>query len=516
MSDRLPTEILQEIFQNLSFKNLFSCTLVNRLWCTAAIPYMWASPFNDSLHKPWALLNTYFNCFGEEEINFLEQQNLVLAPTNDKGMKQSVNVSPKVISVFFAYGSFLKEINSARLLEAIRRWIPIAGYTERLDRKNQLGGSRLCCIFFQCFYRFFIKESQLGLQKLILNISAREIQLALFQTPNASRFLSNLTELTIAGSIPENQVLLKASECCTNLKCLTILSSWLESEGLLTLILFQRSLQSINIGGRNQPLPRATLDVIMSQMWGLKEVTLLFIVCLPSQLFSGNKCLERLTICDNHPSTFGTGSAFGWADAKFPSLKSLVLKLNSMDHRMFAKMIESTEGCLEELTLSWRRSCKYETSEYIAETIAKNCPNLTLLILENIDDMLHFIPIILQKCSLLQYLQLSVLQVTQPIDVSKKLPDWGYNLPSNLRCLNISATRFKFKPAALEKFLLRCSPNLTNTLKLSFEKDLSAVYIRILQKYGEEVFPRDNGSARNFYENRIAKSSGDILISSAL
>ena len=43
MSQQLPIECLNDIFEDLDGKALRSCLLVSRFWCKASVPILWTS-----------------------------------------------------------------------------------------------------------------------------------------------------------------------------------------------------------------------------------------------------------------------------------------------------------------------------------------------------------------------------------------------------------------------------------------------------------------------------------------
>src|SRR5207253_1027954 len=70
----LPPEIIDHILKHIKDQNtLFSCLLVNRLWCRKVVPVLWAKP-KPLLYKEKAsrsLIETYISCFNEEEKSIL-------------------------------------------------------------------------------------------------------------------------------------------------------------------------------------------------------------------------------------------------------------------------------------------------------------------------------------------------------------------------------------------------------------------------------------------------------------
>ncbi|RIB04196.1 hypothetical protein C2G38_2223020 [Gigaspora rosea] len=109
----LPTDCLVEVLRHLKYDitSLYSCILVNRLWCKFSIPLLWCSPFEFTRHnnKSELIIQTYVSCFSEEEKNqFYDKVFLIpdfqeLAPT-------------------FNYPSYLHNLDIPTFESAVRNW----------------------------------------------------------------------------------------------------------------------------------------------------------------------------------------------------------------------------------------------------------------------------------------------------------------------------------------------------------------------------------------------------------
>lgn len=69
-------ECLEKILGNFwdlsdDIETLFNCTLVNRLWCKIAIPFLWSNPFGylrcQKHDRGWQLIRTYLSCLPDDE-----------------------------------------------------------------------------------------------------------------------------------------------------------------------------------------------------------------------------------------------------------------------------------------------------------------------------------------------------------------------------------------------------------------------------------------------------------------
>ncbi|GBC03131.1 hypothetical protein RclHR1_00050039 [Rhizophagus clarus] len=109
----LPELCLRTIFEELKndFISLHSCILVNRNWCTLALPKLWKNPFDDInnsningiMEANIPLLNTYTSCLSEDIRNNL-------------GLKSNIQYP------LFNYGIYLQYIHFKSILKSIYLW----------------------------------------------------------------------------------------------------------------------------------------------------------------------------------------------------------------------------------------------------------------------------------------------------------------------------------------------------------------------------------------------------------
>ncbi|CAB5192231.1 unnamed protein product [Rhizophagus irregularis] len=109
-SGELP-ELTNEIIQYFrkDFSTLYSCILVNRLWCRLAIPLLWENPFPISYSKNYHFIKIYLNKLNEDDKIKL----------NEYGF--NYNLSPS--STLFNYPSFIKYLNTREVVFNIKSWI---------------------------------------------------------------------------------------------------------------------------------------------------------------------------------------------------------------------------------------------------------------------------------------------------------------------------------------------------------------------------------------------------------
>src|SRR6266542_5288089 len=99
---KLNKDTLFLIFEELQddSKSLFSCLMVNRLWCETVIPILWRNPWNyDIIYSNKSYLFTIIAYYLSNDIKeFLTRQGIQLPSTSHK-------------SLVFDYLSFCRSIN---------------------------------------------------------------------------------------------------------------------------------------------------------------------------------------------------------------------------------------------------------------------------------------------------------------------------------------------------------------------------------------------------------------------
>ncbi|GBB89575.1 hypothetical protein RclHR1_01630013 [Rhizophagus clarus] len=108
-SEDLP-EITDEIIQYFrnDFSALYSCILVNRLWCRLAIPLLWENPFL-SLIENYCYIEIYLYCLNKyNKMIFCEYK-----------------IYKKLLAsnALFYYPSFIKYLNTNSIYFSIERWV---------------------------------------------------------------------------------------------------------------------------------------------------------------------------------------------------------------------------------------------------------------------------------------------------------------------------------------------------------------------------------------------------------
>ncbi|PKC65755.1 hypothetical protein RhiirA1_460630 [Rhizophagus irregularis] len=110
ISGDLP-ELTYEIIQYLrnDISTLYSCILVNRLWCRLTIPLLWEDPFSIKESKNYHFIEIYLKCLNE----------------NDKEKLQDYGINKNLFplnTLLFNYPSFIKHLNTWDIISIIKLW----------------------------------------------------------------------------------------------------------------------------------------------------------------------------------------------------------------------------------------------------------------------------------------------------------------------------------------------------------------------------------------------------------
>ncbi|GBC49681.1 hypothetical protein GLOIN_2v1875662 [Rhizophagus irregularis DAOM 181602=DAOM 197198] len=102
----LTYNIIQYLRKDIS--TLYSCILVNRLWCRLAIPLLWEDPFSLSTQN-YHYINTYL-CFLNEDGK---------AKFNEYGINDNLLLS----NTLFNYPSFIKYLDTFKISNSVEDWV---------------------------------------------------------------------------------------------------------------------------------------------------------------------------------------------------------------------------------------------------------------------------------------------------------------------------------------------------------------------------------------------------------
>ncbi|EXX79968.1 hypothetical protein GLOIN_2v1765643 [Rhizophagus irregularis DAOM 181602=DAOM 197198] len=176
-------ELTEEIIQYFrkDFSTLYSCILINRLWCRLAIPLLWEDPFSKKYPENHHFIEIYLSKLNED--------------VKTKLYLYGVNNDLVSSNTLFNYPSFIKYLDIDKILNSIQTWV------DTLVGKNQ---EKLVNLIYRSLLEMFIEnEGNLHSFEVVLstryNYFNNSIDLIL-QNPNFAYNIRNL-ELRIINSI---------------------------------------------------------------------------------------------------------------------------------------------------------------------------------------------------------------------------------------------------------------------------------------------------------------------------
>src|SRR5437764_7403187 len=102
----IPNDIIREITSNIDpndINTLYSCLLINRVWCEHIIPSLCKNPFGTIKKNPRKLISTYFN--------FLDEQT------------KSITGTQSYKKILIKYPSYLRRVSFMNIYDAVLDWV---------------------------------------------------------------------------------------------------------------------------------------------------------------------------------------------------------------------------------------------------------------------------------------------------------------------------------------------------------------------------------------------------------
>uniref|UniRef100_U9TX82 F-box domain-containing protein n=1 Tax=Rhizophagus irregularis (strain DAOM 181602 / DAOM 197198 / MUCL 43194) TaxID=747089 RepID=U9TX82_RHIID len=105
-------ELTEEIIQYFrkDFSTLYSCILVNRLWCRLAIPLLWEDPFSIPTQN-YRCIETYL-CFLNEDSKAKFNEYIIID-----------NLLLSNSTLLFNYPNFIKYLDTSKICQSIKYWV---------------------------------------------------------------------------------------------------------------------------------------------------------------------------------------------------------------------------------------------------------------------------------------------------------------------------------------------------------------------------------------------------------
>ncbi|RGB29769.1 hypothetical protein C1646_766167 [Rhizophagus diaphanus] len=397
-------ELLNEILQyfHQDYKTLYSCILVNRLWCSLAIPLLWENPFSIEFPKNYHFIEIYlYNLNDDDKTKLIEYgMNKDLFPSN----------------TLFRYPSFIKHLDINKISKSIEDWEVTIRTSETNNDLQKSNFKKLIC---KSLIRIFI-ENEVNLYSLkVLLGSFDELIL------QNSNFIGNIKNLKLD--------LLNISESST--KFLTFLSSNCNSISSLS-----QSFQYYN-DYKHQQMMESSLSQIINSQKNLRKI-----------LFRSNKfpLYQSLLSLKNH-NCLNTLNTIIFYDIDFKNIIVLnevfnqlnvlesihIINCFCIDTKFVQQIINITKPFKFKLkSLILRRVSQFEPLDLLLQHFGCHLENFGSFV-ENKPQSSQLFKSVTKYCSKIKFLLLALGINYQNINLVFNLID---NIKQSLNCLVIDVT----------------------------------------------------------------------------
>src|SRR3954467_132567 len=107
-------ELIYEIIKYLKndYSTLYSCILVDRLWCRLAIPLLWEDPFSIPT-KNYNFITIYLHYLNDNEFKIYKS----------KLKEHNINNCLITSNILFNYPSFIKYLYTSKIISFVKKWV---------------------------------------------------------------------------------------------------------------------------------------------------------------------------------------------------------------------------------------------------------------------------------------------------------------------------------------------------------------------------------------------------------
>jgi hypothetical protein len=445
---KLNKDILFLIFEELKedSKFLFSCLMINRLWCETVIPILWKNPwcYNNINYSKKNYLFFIISCYLFDDIKeFITEQGIQLPSGSNQ-------------SLLFDYLSFCRSIN-----------------VNIINKIISIGSSLACNQFFmqQEIYRLFMKKCP-----ELKYFDMKSIKHQIFYFPEAKTRLESLCELKCDTSI-DSSYFYGLSQSCQFIQRLIILNmNPMPNRGIAKLIEVQKNLNHFEwkddfdgeyltenpyeeiflaLGKKTDSLNH--LRVFFQYVEGIENTLLqkilpkfykLKVLIIDDWIFFTKEELEQLKMQVYH------------------ELEILNIECNCLN--VISSIIENNGGRLKKILFRPYETLEFEDYNFYEDSLSfihktyENCPSVEYLSIAISPSKDHFIEFekLLKTCQNLKSLSITIYNMDE-IETNEKILENGNTLleilirsaPINLKEIGFDNGDFKFSLENFEEFL---------------------------------------------------------------
>ncbi|GBB94083.1 hypothetical protein RclHR1_02290009 [Rhizophagus clarus] len=429
---KLPAECLNEIFEYLEDDKftLYSCLLVNRLWCGISVRMLWRNVRN---------YRTLIACLPKVSKDILYNNGIIVSPPTSK-------------NPLFNYITFVKNISIYRIDNIIKIILH--------ENQKSISIPHIKFIVAQEIFKSLMNQIT-SLKGLYFDSYKRlDIYNAIFISyPGAEICLKYLSKLNCHSSI-YSEFFYQLSLICHNIQTLKIRFDNVISKGLMDLISVQQNLKYLGIilsyecenlldiipSLKNLPNTLIKLDF----SGGNHIISLSFIAKL--------KNLQKLILSFDYNHSIEDFTKLQYVS--FPQLQVLKFDYAYPRHELLIKFLEVNGKSLKEFYIG-------NNDNSLNLAIAKSCPNLRKLFTIFRKDELETFKMILNNCQYLESIEVwcgnDYLDERKLFDIIAKYSHKNF---FELKLYYVIFTKSKLSKEELEDFFINWS-NRTSRKPLS-------------------------------------------------
>ncbi|PKY22445.1 hypothetical protein RhiirB3_436429 [Rhizophagus irregularis] len=371
--------IIKEL--NNDYDTLFSCLLVNKLWCELTIPILWKDCLNHnsisrSHEKNISLIKILFTFLSEESKNLL--------------IMNEINLSfIQTQRPLFNYIIYCKSIITFDVIEVIKNCFepPLSRNQEKIIEEEFYD-----MIFNKCSYL-----KHLGISH---KLCYKKHDMVNFMKLKDN--LSNLVELTCTQYIDE-RIFYNLAKICVNIKKLELKgNNKNNSQGLIKLIEVQKKSEYFIYSGQKgqnwDNFCEMIGQALIKHKNTLKHIHGKIRLCIPLNILDSFVNLETLML------GYSTKTMNDLYLVKLPKLLSLrVCHLTEIK-----ELIQNTSGYLKMIKIhnQFAKNIKAEDIIQIVIAIYQNCPKLEHLCIPFVDTIDDALGDLLVHCNQLEYIKI--------------------------------------------------------------------------------------------------------------
>ncbi|RHZ45414.1 hypothetical protein Glove_680g45 [Diversispora epigaea] len=454
MGFNFPSEIYQNIFENLDTKSLSSSILVNRIWCLNSINILWKDPFSvlhenplsDFQFRTLSIIQTYIYCLSDEV----------------KSQLISNKVPIDKLRPTFEYTSFLRVLHHPDIYNSIGSWL--AQYHINLGRdgsQHKLLMNELCKLFFtQCKELKALDFSGVPdishLNHHKNNIHDYEI---FFKLPGVISYFTNLRYFRCKDDFP-SRMLISLASLANNIITFDITRKK-DNEGLVELIKVQKNLRHFKFKTYKMNLSQVVRE-LQEKSLTLRKVNFNGGCSIPLDFLCQLTKLEKLSLHNSQITVNGNIDFF--KTVYLNNLIKLKISLDDQYVQHYISLIQNTKGSLKVVKMIFKNPKDPNNLSLLFKTIINCCPNLISIHIyipnKIISEILNFF----RKCPLLEI----AIFTGDNLNISKILQKIVPVLPHKMKTLNLGFPTWEASTKAIEEFRAKISSTIDITIMQKF------------------------------------------------